>query len=73
MVYFNDIMTVSPYPWSLSLPLVVRVGVQYGGGHLHWLHSEECLTTDENQKHVNINVMAIMYSQYGECWETFSL
>ena len=43
-------MTVSPYPWSLSLLLVVRVGVQYGGGHTHWLHPEECLTTDENQK-----------------------
>ena len=40
-------MTVSPYPWSLSLPLVVRVAVQYGGGHADWLHPEEWLTTDE--------------------------
>ena len=41
IVYFNDIMNVSPYPWSLLLPLVVRVGVQYGGGLPDWLHPEE--------------------------------
>ena len=52
IVYFNDIMTVSPYPWSLSLPLVVRVAVQYGGGLPDWLHPEECLNTDENQKQI---------------------
>ena len=52
IVYFNDIMTVSPHPWSLSLPLVVRVGVQYGGDLSHWLYPEECLTTDENQKQI---------------------
>ena len=52
IVHFNDIMTVSPYPWSLSLPLVVRVGVQYGGGLSDWLHTEECLNTDENQKQI---------------------
>ena len=52
IVYFNDIMTVSPHPWSLSLPLVVRVGVQYGGGLSDWLQSEVFLTTDENQKQI---------------------
>ena len=51
-------MTVSPYLWSLSLPLVVRVGVQYGGGLPDWLHPEECLTTDENQKK-NMNIVII--------------
>ena len=62
IVYFNDIMTVSPHPWSLSLPLVVRVAVQYGGGHTDWLHPEECLTTDDNQNkyvHVYMNMLAI--------------
>ena len=34
LVYF---MTVSPHPWPLSLLLVVRVGVQYGGGLSDWL------------------------------------
>ena len=55
-------MTVSPYPWSLSLPLVVKVGVQYGGDLSNWLHPEECLTTDENQNkyvHVYMNMVAI--------------
>ena len=48
---YQAALTVSPYPWPLSLPLVVRVGVQYGGGHVHWLHPEEC-TPDENQKQI---------------------
>ena len=53
IVYFNDIMTVSPcHPWSLSLPLVVRVGVQYGGGLSNWLYPEEWLNTDENKKQI---------------------
>ena len=80
LVYFNNIMTVSPYLWSLSLPLVVRVGVQYGGGHTDWLYSGGWLTTDENQKknvYVYMNMVAIkspLYTHtfpvtvYRECW-----
>ena len=45
-------MTVSPDPYSLSLPLVVIVGGQHGGSHIGWLCSEECLTTDEKEQHI---------------------
>ena len=69
VVYFNDI---SPHPWSLSLPLVVRVGVQYGGGHVHWPYPEECLTTDEKKTHVYMNMVAITYIHYVIVIEMYS-
>ena len=48
LMYIRGYMTVSPYLWSPLLPLVVRVDVQYVGGHTDWLHPEEWLNTDEN-------------------------
>ena len=65
IVYFNDIITVLPYLWSLSLPLVVRVGVQHGGGLPHWLHSEECLATDEK---INMIALNTLLSECSALW-----
>ena len=57
-------MTVSPYPYSLYLPLVVAVGAQRGWSHNGWLCPEEWLTTDEKQQYI-IHMYTSVFSPEG--------
>ena len=41
------ITSLLPHPNCLSLPLVVTVDVQSGGGHSHWPRAEEFVNTEE--------------------------
>ena len=48
----NDIMTVSPYPYTPPLTPVPAADGLLGGGHLHWPSPEQCMRTDERQQHI---------------------
>ena len=57
-------MTVSPYSYSLYLPLVVAVGARHGWSHIGWLCSEEWLNTDEKQQYI-IHMYTSVFSPEG--------
>ena len=57
-------MTVSPYPYSLYLLLVVAVGARCGWSHIGWLCPEECLTTDWKQQYI-IHMYTSVFSPEG--------
>ena len=48
----NDIMTVSPYPYTPPLTPVPAVDGLLGGSHSDWPSTEQWLSSDERQQHI---------------------
>ena len=48
----NDIMTVSPYPYTPPLTPVPAADGLLGAGHYNWPCPEQWLSPDERQQHI---------------------
>ena len=60
----NDIMTVSPYPYTPPVNPVPATDGLLGGDHSDWPCPEQLLISDEGQQHIQFQVL-YMYKIVG--------